>query len=174
MTVTYPFWPSSILPAPSLSDNLAQQYPNLITRTDFDQGPSRQRSNYQGGPTTQWIVWPMNAVQLRIFHGFWRNEINNGADWFYLPIFADNDYQTFLVRFVDVAQPISSSSGGQITRNAGEWMYAAVVETMDETAPDETETASLMLTYIGGCQAAVLDQVVAQMRSAVQTLGSNL
>lgn len=168
MTCTYPKWPDSILPAPSVSDNLAQQYPDLITRTDFDQGPARQRSNFQGGPTTQWLVWPMNAVQLRIFHGFWRNEINNGVDWFYIPVFTDNDYQPLLVRFVGgISQPVSSSPNGQITRSASEWLYAAVFETMDDTAPDETETASLMLTY-GGC--LTLDQVVGNFHNALQSI----
>jgi hypothetical protein len=168
MTCVLPAWPNGVLPSPSLSDDLAQQYPDLITRTDFDQGPSRQRSNWQSGPTTQWITWPMNAVQLRIFHGFWRNEISNGADWFTMPIFADDCYQTFTVRFVDVAQPVSSTSGGQITRSGGEWIYAAVIETMDETAPDETETASLMLTY-GQC-ALTLDQVVGNFHDALQSI----
>jgi hypothetical protein len=167
MTASLPLWPQNILPAPSLSDNLSAQYPDLVTRTDFDQGPSRQRSNWSAGPTTQWITWPMNAVQLRIFHGFWRNEISNGADWFLMPIFDDDDYRVYTVRFVDVAQPVSSSSGAAITRNAGEWMYQAVVETMDETAPDEYETAELMLTF--STDVALAD-IVATFDTALRTL----
>jgi hypothetical protein len=167
-----PRWPDSILPAPSLSDNLSVDWPEVVTRTDFDQGASRQRSNWQSGATTQWIMWPMNAVQLRIFHGFWRGEINNGSDYFTLPIFADDDYQEFTVRFVAIPRQISTSSNSAITRQDGEWMYAAVVETMDETAPDETETASLMLTY-GQC-ALDLGQVVSMFRSAIVTLSTSL
>ncbi|MGH6887994.1 MAG: hypothetical protein ACREHF_02155 [Rhizomicrobium sp.] len=166
-----PAWPVSVLPAPSLSDNLSQEYPDLVTRTDFSQGLSRQRSNWSQGATTQWITWPMNAAQMRVFHGFWRNEISNGADWFTMPIFNDDCYRTFKVRFVDVAQPVGPSSGAQITRNAGEWMYAAVIETADETAPDEIETATLILTYQ---QTLSLSDIVGALDDAIATLGGAL
>jgi hypothetical protein len=140
------------------------QYPDLGARTDFDQGLSRQRSLYDGGPTTQWITWPMDATQLRIFHGFWRNEIANGYDQFILPIFNDNDYRDFTVRFVPGT---GAQNTGQIGRNAGEWMYTAQIETLDETAPDEFETAELLMTY---GESMALSDMEALFRSALDTI----
>jgi len=162
---TIPRWPESALPAPSLSDNLSMDFPDLVTRTDFDQGLPRQRSLYEGGATRQYITWPMDATQLRIFHGFWRNELANGTNWFTLPIFNDDDYRDFTVRFI--AAPQSNGNAGQITHNAGEWMYAAVIETLDETAPDETETAELLLTFE---ETMSLADIVASLRGALDTL----
>ncbi len=161
---TYPAWPAGILPAPSLNDNLEQQYPDLVIRTDFDQGAPRQRSVFQSGVTTQWITWPMNPAQARIFHGWWASEISSGVDWFTLDLFVDDDYYNHVVRFV----------GGQPTklkRQGGEWLYAAQVETMDFTAPDEVTTAELMLTYVDyGPQTLTLDQVVAIVHTGVQSM----
>jgi len=164
MTPVLPAWPDSILPAPSLNDNLDTTYPDLVIRTDFDQGASRQRSVYQSGPTTQSITWPMSPVQARIFHGWWTYEISSGADWFTIDLFTDDDYRSYKARFV----------GGKPTklqRQGGEWLYAAVVETLDVTAPDEYRTAALMLTFVEyGPQTLTLDQVVLEFDTALRTL----
>lgn len=161
---TLPAWPDYALPAPSLNDNLAQQFPDTIARTDFAQGASRQRNLYRSGATTQWITWPWSPVSARIFHGFWTNALNNGVDWFTCCLFNDDCYRTFKVRFVG-GQPV------KLTRGAGEWIFAAQVETMDDTAPDEYETAGLMLTFGG---TLTLDQVVALFHTVVMSLPASL
>lgn len=161
---TLPAWPDGVLPSPSLNDNLDQTYPDLVIRSDFDQGASRQRSVYQSGPTTQSITWPMNPRMARIFHGWWTNEISNGADWFTIELFVDDEYRTYKARFV-------GGKPTQLKRSGGEWLYAAVIETLDVTAPDEYETAEMMLTYVdyGPCT-LTLDEVVLDFDTALRSL----
>lgn len=165
MTPTYPAWPSGIIPAPSLNDNLEMQYPDLVIRSDFDQGAARQRTVYDNGPTTQWLTWPMNPMQAKIFHSWWRNEIASGADWFTLWLFIDDAYYFHVCRFV----------GGQPTklkRQGGEWLYAAQVETLDETSVDEVCAAVLALQYVGygPPTTLTLDQIVGYVHTSVQSL----
>jgi hypothetical protein len=134
----YPNWPDYIVDPPPLNETYKATLPDLVERTDFEQGLARQQQIYASGPTTFMMAWPMTPAQYRLFLG-WKFNALKGDGWFNLPVFDTDDAHSRVIRFVK--GPI------EVGREGGEWMFAAQVETMENIWPDAVETASGMLTW---------------------------
>lgn len=141
----YPAWPDWALDPPPLNDSYEVQFPDLIVRTDFEQGESIQRQLFRNGPTAFVVTWPMTNAQWVLFKG-WYDRFASGGQWFTCPVFdggagddADDGYTTRTIRFV--------KNTLKTTRDGGEWMVSVTYETMDKIAPSESDTAALALTW---------------------------
>jgi hypothetical protein len=144
------------LPAPPLNDGYAVTLADNLQRTDFEQGESRQRNIFRSGATQYSITWPMTPQQFDIFKGVLRWILCDGNGWFTMPVFDGQDYVTRKVRFIK--QPMAPK------RDGGEWMTSAIVETMDDIAPDQTSTIAALLTFGSG---ETVQDFVARFHDAV-------
>ena len=77
-------WPSS-LPNPSYSGYQFQIEPMLV-RTEMDAGEPKQRLRYRKTIDTFPVSWQFTSTQLETFETFIRDEANQGASWFDLPL----------------------------------------------------------------------------------------
>lgn len=137
--MSYPAWPEYALDPPPLNDSYKFRFPDLIIRTDFEQGPARQRRAFRNGPTTFSPTWAMTPAEFEFFKGWHKWIAGDGESWFTMPVFDGSDYHKRLVRFVK--GPLEPF------RDGGEWMTAAQLETMDNIYAGNTETALMMLTW---------------------------
>lgn len=133
-------WPDDVLPPFPMNDSYKITFADLLQRTDFEQGPARQRNVFASGATLYSITIVLNPIQLQIFTGVYFRELHAGADWFEAPVFDGPDYTVRTVRFV-------KGTMGPPTRSGGEWMMPFVFETNDDIVPDATTLGALLLTY---------------------------
>lgn len=102
-------WPETILPLPQVNFNLAAEDANA--RTQMDGGEARQRSRFTISQETAQVTFELDAVSYAVFVGVWRDELNNGIDFFEMrmPV-PDGDPLTLSeVRFISDYNAVSLS-----------------------------------------------------------------
>lgn len=101
-------WPTD-LPDPLLNPNAGSVGGN-VARTDMESGPARQRLRFGDNPDELSIGWKFKPAEMQIFIDFWRDEINQGTDWFLMDLHRGEGLLTYEVRFIGGAyqdQPLS-------------------------------------------------------------------
>jgi hypothetical protein len=162
---TYPNWPDYALDPPPFNDDLAETFPNLVIRTDWEQGAARQRRVFASGPSTFSTTWFWTPDEYVFFKGWFNGVIASGEGWFNLSVFDGNAYNTRLVRFV--LGPV------KVGRDGGEWKFSGTIETMDNTSPTQTDWAVSALTW-PPASGVVLDDLVDGFHTAVAQLVTDL
>lgn len=138
----YPAWPAFALPAPPLNDSYKITLANNNRRTDMEQGLPVQRNIFRSAPTAYAVTWPMTPKQFALFMGIRKHLLADANGWFRLDVFDGEDYVERVVRFV--SQPTEP------TRDGGEFITSAVIETLDDIVLSADDTQALMLTYGSG------------------------
>jgi len=156
--MSLPAWPAFAIDYHPLNEDYAVQLPDLVNRTDFEQGLSRQRQIFTSGPVIYQVTWPMTPAQMNIFEGWRKNALGGGNCWFLIPVFWPDTYVTRQARFV--------KNSIQIKRQGGEWIVSAQIELAELPTLSDTDTAVAMLTY-GTSQ--TVDQLVTALHTAVHT-----
>jgi len=140
VTTPLPAWPSFAFAHEPLNEGFKRDLADATIRTDFSQGAARQRSIFRNAPTTFTGQWAMTPDEFALFSAF-QNVVGGGK--FTVPVFADFRYVTVVANFVK----------GQVsaTRQGGEWIVSAQIETMDKLVDSEAEyvCALLLLGYDG-------------------------
>ena len=73
-------WPDS-LPC-ILRDGHSTQHGTPFIRTQLDSGRARQRRAFMSVPSVKQVQWIFTASECAIFEAWFRDSINDGADWF--------------------------------------------------------------------------------------------
>jgi hypothetical protein len=68
-------------------------------RSDFDQGPARQRKRFTNSPSYISFTGIARTDLFPLFKAFYHNKINDGADWFTAKVWDGDTYTTRTVRF---------------------------------------------------------------------------
>ena len=128
VTTPLPAWPSFAFRHEPLNEGFKRDLADATVRSDMSQGPARQRSIFRNAPTTFTGQWAMTPDEFALFSAF-QNVVGGGK--FTVPVFADFDYVSVTANFVK----------GQVsaTRNGGEWLVSAQIETMDKLVDSEAE-----------------------------------
>jgi hypothetical protein len=137
-------WPEYALPSEPLNDNYSVQLPNPLIRSDFDQGQQRQRKVMNAAPATFTVYWPLTDAQSEIYKGWKKWAINDGQDWFTLPVFVGGNYECVCARFVAGTE--------QWTRSGNEWVVQVNIEIPEMPAMTASCTA---IALMGGGDSAV-------------------
>lgn len=91
-------WPTSLPVALAAGYGYAPQ--QAFVRTDMDQGPARQRRRFTSAPTIYSVSWLMSEAQFGIFESWFRDEANDGAEWFEIQLRGGTGMQTVEARFM--------------------------------------------------------------------------
>jgi hypothetical protein len=91
-------WPET-LPSPTLAGYQGESGMN-VQRTDFDSGSARQRKRYGDCPDEQSLNFKFTAAEMAIFRAFWKDDINNGTDYFLMDVDIGNGIASHEVRFI--------------------------------------------------------------------------
>jgi hypothetical protein len=128
-------FPDYLLPHQPLNESYAVKLPSRTNRADFEQGMPRQRRTQRNAATQYQCTWPFTPDRYRLFRAFY-DEVEGGQ--FTIPVFVDNAYRTVTAQFVkDSVVP---------RRQGGEWLVAAVVETMTSTTAGAAEVLEALMT----------------------------
>jgi hypothetical protein len=131
-----PAWPSYAFDHEPLNEGWRLDLPDGTLRSDFEQGPARQRQVFRNAPTTIYGQWAMTPAEFKMFKAF-QNIVGGGQ--FTAPIFVDENY---------VEARISFKKGTVTTqRSGGEWIVTAQAETMDKLIDSEAEYVVNLLTF---------------------------
>jgi hypothetical protein len=145
---TLPAWPSYAFDHQPLKDGWRMDLPDTTLRSDFAQGPARQRQTYRNAATTIYGKWAMTPQQFRLFKAF-QNIVGGGL--FTAPIYDGSDYVTAKINFKK-----GTVSG---VLEGGEVIVTAQAETMDKLIDSETEYVANLLTF--GSDQSVTDLLAA-------------
>lgn len=72
-----------------------------FTRTDFENGPARQRRTASGVQAVTSLSWNMSGAQARSFRGFYEDDISMGTRAFTMDLWVDTEKVNLTVRFTE-------------------------------------------------------------------------
>ncbi len=78
-----PAWPVS-LPQRPLANSFQEQAPDLLLRSQMDQGPDKTRQRYTAGVRNMQMQMTLTAAQVETLDNFFINDLSGGAakfDW---------------------------------------------------------------------------------------------
>lgn len=84
-------------------DGYSLRHVSPFTRTTMESGRARQRRKFSSVPTMVDVAWIFaNDTQAATFEAWFRDAINDGADWFNMPLKTPVGMQDYVCRFVDM------------------------------------------------------------------------
>lgn len=119
MTAQFP----SNLPGPSFNGFGVEQRDTVI-RTPFVSGLVRQRNTFSYVPPMVSVQWYFTSAEMRLFEAFYRS-LNNGADWFDVPVTLPTGTSMRRARFAAPYQ------GPSPWGNSQKWTVSAMLELQD-------------------------------------------
>ena len=114
--MTTPDFPTS-LPATQKDGHSISPSTEFI-RTEFENGPARQRRIFTGSFARVTVSWVLTSSQLLTYRDFFQNEISAGARAFTLNLWLDNKFTAAVVRFT--ARPRAEFMGPFTWKVSGE------------------------------------------------------
>lgn len=102
-------WPNT-LPGP-IKAGYAVDPDQAFSRTDFDQGPARQRQRFTAITERVSAVFRFKPSEMEEFREFWKTEIGLGSAWFVMELNIGSGIQEYEVRFVRPYLPRMLSGG---------------------------------------------------------------
>ncbi len=97
-------WPWG-LPHQSLKTGFRLLPPELVARTDFDDGTARHRRRQRTAPWKAPQRWAWTEAEYLLFLGFWEHGLGHGAAWFDFPLWTVESYAVAACRFVGRFEP---------------------------------------------------------------------
>lgn len=90
------------LPVP-LREEYKLNHVSPFTRATMESGRARQRRRFSSVPTIANVSWIFKGdTQAAAFEAWFRDAINDGADWFNMPLKTPVGMQDYVCRFVDM------------------------------------------------------------------------
>jgi hypothetical protein len=117
--MTMATWPEG-LPGPELG-GYSVQTGNTLQRTQMDSGRARQRRRFTSVPVIANATWIFSEPEAQVFEGFFKHIINDGADYFELPLKTNMSYKNYIARFTEIYQ-------GPESFGAFDFIYTAQLE----------------------------------------------
>ena len=78
-------YPNNILPLPLLKNHSLKRK-SMRIETAMDSGYSRSRNRFKNPPTEMAVSFLFTNDQQEVFEGWYQHVINNGANWFVMPV----------------------------------------------------------------------------------------
>lgn len=109
-----------------------------LMRSELESGRARQRRRFTSVPSMANVSWIMTQAQAVLFEGWFKWTINDGADWFDMPLSSPMGVKDYECRFAGMY------SGPRLT-GRGMWTFSATLEVRErpviaedwiEIAPD--------------------------------------
>lgn len=99
-----------------------------LQRTEMTTGRARQRRRFTSVPVDTTLSWIFNDEQAVAFEAWFRDALNDGADWFEMPLGVPMGFDHYVCRFTDIyAGP--SRIGKSL------WGYSAPLEIRERPLP---------------------------------------
>lgn len=114
-------WPAT-LPKPRLA-GYGGEPAQAFKRTDFDNGPARQRQIFTATPETVNATFRFTGAQMAIFRSYWKNDIGMGSGWFSMELDIGDGFAVYDLRFSRVYK--------QAALPGMKWEIQAVMEVRD-------------------------------------------
>jgi hypothetical protein len=92
-----------------------------LLRSDMQSGRARQRRRFTSVPTMASVSWIMNDVQAQLFEAWFRDALEDGAQWFEMPLKTPEGERSYTARFTDIY------SGPTLTGRSS-WKFTAQLE----------------------------------------------
>lgn len=73
-----------------------------FTRTTMVTGRARQRRSFSSVPTVANVNWVFNAAQAAAFEAWFRDVLNDGAEWFNMRLRTPLGMEPYVCRFVEM------------------------------------------------------------------------
>ncbi|AVL70870.1 hypothetical protein CEQ07_05230 [Oligella urethralis] len=84
-------------------DGYSLRHVSPFTRTTMESGRARQRRKFSSVPTMVDVTWVFkNDSQAAAFEAWFRDAINDGADWFNMPLKTPVGMQDYVCRFAEM------------------------------------------------------------------------
>lgn len=94
-------WPSTtVLPLPTLAGHGIDEQTAFV-RSDMDNGFARQRKRFSKVPSSMKATLLLTQDQARYFEFFFRHKIDQGTDWFEMPVLIGAGLETHEIRFTE-------------------------------------------------------------------------
>lgn len=90
------------LPVP-LREEYKLNHVSPFARTTMESGRARQRRRFSSVPTIANVNWIFEVdTHAAVFEAWFRDAVNDGADWFNMPLKTPVGMQDYVCRFVDM------------------------------------------------------------------------
>ncbi|ECB0374076.1 hypothetical protein EUR97_18665 [Salmonella enterica subsp. enterica serovar Muenchen] len=114
-------YPHDYLPVP-LQESFGLKPASPLLRTELTSGRARQRRLYTSTPTQASVAWLFTDPEAQLFEAWYRDTINDGADWFNMPLRSPLAIiDMYVCRFVDIYE-------GPTIEGGNYWRYTATLE----------------------------------------------
>lgn len=123
----------------STNINFPTQLPNALraehsmkpvqtfSRTEMEAGRARNRRRFTSVPTIMTVSWHFNDQQAQIFEAWFRDQTNDGTDWFNFQYRTPLGLQTLICRFATMYEGPTLAEGQTVT-GRNHWLYSARLE----------------------------------------------
>ncbi|OHV13016.1 hypothetical protein [Kushneria phosphatilytica] len=125
-----------VLPLP-LQSGYGFQPTSPLQRTEMSSGRARQRRMYSTVPTVASVTWLFTPEEGRIFEGWYRNLVTDGADWFVIRLKTPLGIQPYKARFTDIYD-------GPTLKGGNYWEFSAELELIERPTLNARETADAL------------------------------
>lgn len=125
------YWPDDF-PSALLSER-GTRAASPITRTQFASGRARMRRDFTAVPVLHSVSFVLNTEQAKRFEAWFRNRLQDGTEWFWMPIALPQGDGPWTVRYTDIYSgptPLGPRTGRL-------WKYTAEVEQWLRAVDDE-------------------------------------
>lgn len=92
-----------------------------LLRSDMQSGRARQRRRFTSVPTMASVSWIMTDAQAQLFEAWFRDVLEDGAQWFEMPLKTPEGERSYTARFTDIY------SGPTLTGRSS-WRFQAQLE----------------------------------------------
>ncbi len=116
----YPYEAPSLLPLPSVVDSYAISPQENLQRTEMENGPALQRSKTDSPIYEISFAFNFTDAENLLFESWYKHILNNGVDWFLIPLAVGDELREQEARF--------SSSYQSAMSGAGLWKITASLE----------------------------------------------
>lgn len=105
----------------ALKNGYGLDHVSPLARTDMESGRARQRRRFTSVPSTASVSWYFNDPQAAAFEAWFRDSINDGADWFNCNLKSPVGEKPYACRFTDMYK-------GPEVIGARHWKITATLE----------------------------------------------
>lgn len=89
------------LPCP-LKEGYGLEHVSTFARTDMESGRARNRRKFTSVPSMTGVAWIFNDAQAQAFEAWFRDAIQDGADWFNCDLKSPIGEKPYVCRFTDM------------------------------------------------------------------------
>lgn len=106
------------------------------SRTPMEQGPARKRRKWVSSPAYVQVTWIFTGTHYDVFRAWHHLQLDDGANWFRMPLWCGNAFVTLPCRFKGAFQP---------TPRGLEWVVTAEIEVREVPFAEPEDLPDLLV-----------------------------